>query len=182
MATHSTQGPSTYGLMAQFATPAELVAAAEATRDAGYTTWNCYSPIPIEGAWEAMGHKSPMSKLVFLGGLTGAVSSFAFITWTQVVDYPWNVGGRPPFSWPAWIPPTFETTILLAGLTAGIGMLAINGFPRPYHPVFNVPAFARASNDRYFLVIKTADPKFDRASTESFLRGLNPEEVTEVDE
>jgi hypothetical protein len=182
MASHQQSGPGFHGLMAEFTSPTDLVAAAEATRDAGFTRWNCYSPYPIEGAWEAMGHKTPMSKLTFIGGLVGAVSSFAFITWTQVIDYPWNIGGRPTFSWPAWIPPTFETTILLAGLTAGIGMLAVNGFPRHHHPVFNVPAFARASDDRYFLVIETGDPKFDQAATESFLRGLNPEEVSQVDE
>ena len=182
MAGDANKGPGLYGLMAEFTTPTDLVAAAEAARDAGFTSWNCYSPYPVEGAWEAMGHKTPMAKLTFLGGLTGAVSSFAFITWTQVIDYPWNIGGRPTFSWPAWIPPTFETTILLAGLTAGIGMLLVNGFPQPYHPVFNVPAFVRASDDRYFLVIQSDDPKFDREATEQFLREQNPEEVNEVEE
>ena len=176
------KGPQLHGLMAEFATPTALVAAAEATRDAGFANWNCYSPYPVEGAWEAMGHKTPMSKLTFLGGLTGAVSAFGFITWTQVVDYAWNVGGRPTFSWPAWIPPTFETTILLAGLTAGIGMLAVNGFPQPYQPVFNGPEFVPASHDRYFLVSESADPKFDRAATTDFLRGLDPIGVHEVDE
>ncbi len=175
-------GSGLFGLMAEFETPTDIVKAAESVREAGYRSWNAYTPYPVPKLWELMEHKSPVPAMTFMGGLTGAVASFAFITWTQVVDYPWNIGGRPTFSWPAWIPPTFETTILLAGLTAGIGMLAINGFPKPYHPVFNVDAFERASQDRYFLVIKSDDPHFDRTSTESFLRELGPVEVSEVDE
>ncbi len=171
-----------HGLMAEFDDPEKLVAAAEATRDAGYSKMNCYSPYPIEGAWEAMGHKSPMSKLVLLGGVTGCLLGFSFITWTQVIDYPWNIGGRPTFSWPSFIPPIFETTIMFAGLTAAIGMFLVNGLPRPYHPVFNVPAFIRASKDRYFLVIEASDSNFDQTATRSFLQGLEPLEVNDVEE
>ena len=180
MQSESTQ--KLHGLMAEFDDPEKLVAAAEATRDAGYARMNCYSPYPVPGAWEAMGHKSPMSRLVLLAGITGCLLGFGFITWTQVIDYPWNIGGRPTFSWPMFIPPTFETTILFAGLTAAFGMLLVNGLPRPYHPVFNVPSFVRASKDRYFLVIEATDPKFDPADTSSFLQGLGPIEVNEVEE
>ena len=180
MQSESTQ--KLHGLMAEFDDPEKLVAAAEATRDAGYARMNCYSPYPVPGAWEAMGHKSPMSKLVLLAGITGCLGGFGFIVWTQVIDYPWNIGGRPTFSWPAFIPPTFETTILFAGLTAAFGMLLVNGLPKPYHPVFNVASFARASKDRYFLVIEAEDPKFDPAATSSFLQGLGPIEVNEVEE
>lgn len=178
----TSQNSGLHGMMAEFDDPEKLVAAAEATRDAGYHKMNCYSPYPIPGAWEAMGHKSPMSKMVLAGGLLGCVGGFGFITWTQVIDYPWNIGGRPLFSWPAFIPPAFETTILVAGLTSAIGMLLINGLPRFYHPVFNVPAFIRASKDRYFLVIEASDAKFDQADTRSFLQGLDPLEVNDVEE
>ena len=170
-----------YGVMARFAKPTQLVAAAEAARDAGYLRFNCYSPYPVPGAWEAMEHKSPMSKLVLVGGVAGGLLGFGFITWTQVWAYPWNIGGRPLFSWPAFIPPTFETTILFGGLTAAIGMFLVNGLPEPYHPVFNAPGFERASQDRYFLVIEATDPAFDLIATASFLRGLGAEEVTEVE-
>lgn len=173
------RGP--YGLMARFDDPRQLVRAAEATNQAGYVKMNCYTPYPVPGAWEAMGHKSPMSKLVFIAGVIGCLAGFGFIVWTQMVAYPWNIGGRPTFSWPAFIPPTFETTILLAGLTACFGMFVVNGLPQPYHPVFNAPGFERASQDRYFLVIEAEDPKFDRAGTESFLWGLGPEEVEEIE-
>ncbi len=176
------QSTGLYGLMAEFDDPEKLVAAARATRDAGYIKMNCHSPFPIAGAWEAMGHKSPMSLLVLIGGIVGAVSGFGFIVWTQMIDYPWNIAGRPLFSWPAFIPPTFETTILVSGLTAAIGMFLVNGLPRPYHPVFNVPAFARASQDRYFLVIEAGDEKFDVNGTRTFLQGLGPLEVNDVDE
>jgi hypothetical protein len=168
--------------MARFAEPTQLVRAAEAARDAGYRRMNCYSPYPIAGAWEAIGHRSKVPLVVLLGGLIGCASGFGFITWTQVWHYPWNIGGRPLFSWPAFIPPTFETTILFAGLTAAIvGAVAMNGLPRLHHPVFNFPSFERASQDRYFLLIKADDPRFDLASTEEFLRGLQAEEVGPVE-
>lgn len=171
---------SPHGIMARFAEPQQLAQAAQAARAAGFTKWNCYSPYPIPGCWEAMEHKTPMSKLTFLGGLIGGASAFSFITWTQVWDYPWNIGGRPLFSWPSWVPPTFEATILCAGLTAAIGMILVNGLPRPHHPVFNGPQFERASVDRYFLVIEADDPRYDAAA--AFLSGLDPEEVSEVED
>jgi hypothetical protein len=171
-----------YGVVARFAEPTQMVRAAEAARDAGYRKLNCYSPYPVPGAWEAIGHKSKVPLVTLLGGLTGCALGFGFIVWTQVVDYPWNIGGRPLFSWPSFIPPTFETTILFAGLTAAfVGAVALNGLPRLYHPVFNFPSFDRASQDRYFLVIEADDARFELARTEEFLRGLGAEEVGPVD-
>jgi hypothetical protein len=170
-----------YGLMARFSDPKQAVQAAEAAYQEGYRAMNAYSPYPIEGLWEAIGHhKSPVPLIVLLGGLAGCFGGFAFITWVTVVAYPFNVGGRPLFSWPAYIPPTFETTVLFAGLAAAIGMFLVNRLPRPYHPVFNVESFARASQDRYFVVIESRDERFDRRATEELLRRFDPEEVAEV--
>ncbi|MEM6702798.1 MAG: DUF3341 domain-containing protein [Acidobacteriota bacterium] len=181
MASPSNESPGIYGLMAMFEDPTTLVAATEKARDEGYSKMNCYTPYPVAGAWEAIGHETPVSKITLAGGLVGCIGGFSFITWTQTVAYPWNIAGRPTFSWPAFIPPTFETTILFAGLSAAIGMILINGLPQHYHPVFNVPSFKRASSDRYFLVIESEDEKFDREATEAFLQGFNPEEVSEVE-
>jgi hypothetical protein len=174
--------PDTYGVMAEFSDPTELVHAAEKAYADGWRHLNCYSPFPIHGAWEAIGHKkSPMPLIVLLGGITGCLGIFGFITWANLIAYPLNIGGRPLFAWPAFIPPTFEATILLAGLSSAFGMFLVNGLPKPYHPVFNVPAFERASQDRYFLCLESSDQKFDRAATAEYLRGFNPEEVHEVE-
>ncbi len=179
MATSTT--PDLYAVVAEFEQPAQLVAAARQAYAAGYRALNCYSPYPIEAAWEAIGHhKSPIPRICLIGGLVGATSIFSFMTWVNLVAYPQNIGGRPRFSWPAFIPPTFETAILLAGLAAAIGMFLVNGLPSPYHPMFNAKGFERASQVRYFLAIEARDPRFDRAATAQFLRGLSPLEVSEV--
>jgi len=118
---------------------------------------------------------------VLLGGIAGCVGGYALEYWTSVIDYPMNVGGRPMHSWPAFIPVTFETTVLFAALSAVLGMLALNGLPMPYHPVFNVPRFALASRDQFFLCIEARDPHFDRAITRRFLERLDPLSVSEVE-
>jgi hypothetical protein len=174
--------PPIYGLMAAFPTPGEVVAAARKVREAGYRKVDAYSPFPIEELGEALGlHHSRLPLVVLLGGLTGLACGFGLQYWAATIAYPFNVGGRPPFSWPAFIPPTFETTILFAAASAVLGMLALNGLPEPYHPVFNVPAFALASRDKFFICIEAKDPQFDRAATRSFLEGLGTAEVYEVE-
>jgi hypothetical protein len=174
--------PTIHGLLAEFSDPNELIAAAHQTHAAGYIKFDCYTPYPIEELPEAMGqHHSYLPLLVLIGGILGAVGGFALCYWTSVIDYPLIVGGRPFNSWPSFIPVTFECTILGAALTAVLGMLALNGLPMPYHPVFNVPRFALASRDRFFLCIEAADPKFDVDETWGFLSRMQPRQVSQVD-
>jgi len=172
-----------YGLIAQFELPEQVIEAAQRAYDAGYRKMDAYSPMPVEGLSEALGMKRNwVSLVVLLGGLSGCVGGFGLLWWIAVIAYPHNVGGRPFDSWPAFIPITFECTVLLAALSSVVGMLAMNKLPMPYHPVFNVASFAeRASVDRFFLCIEANDPKFDREKTKAFLLELNPEEVAEVD-
>jgi hypothetical protein len=172
-----------YGLMAEFRAPAEVVAAARAVSEAGYRKVDAYSPYPIEELAEALHvHHSSLPLLVLLGGIGGLVAGYSLQYWAAVIEYPMNVGGRPLHSWPAFVVPSFETTILFAALTAVLGMLALNGLPEPYHPVFNVPSFALATRDRFFLAIEATDPKFDEAKTRAFLEGLaGVESVAEVE-
>ena len=167
--------------MAEFDDPNALVSAAQRARREGYRCMDAYSPFPIEELHEAL--ELPHTRLpliVLIGGLVGCLGGFALQYWVSAIENPWNVGGRPLFSWPAFIPITFECTILAAALSAVLGMLALNGLPMPYHPVFNVPRFALASRNRFFLCIEARDPRFDIDATRRFLETLNPREVTAV--
>lgn len=177
------KAPRLYGLMAEFATPQDLIAAVERARQEGYRRMDAYTPFPIEPVWEALGHdRSRVPLLVLIGGLIGCFSGYGLQYWVSAVTYPLDVGGRPYHSWPAFIPVTFEMTILIAGIFAVVGMLALNGLPMPHHPVFNVPRFALASRDRYFLCIEARDRRFDRAGTRRFLESLSPSGVWEVED
>jgi hypothetical protein len=170
-----------YGLLAEFEDAQSLVTAARHAREAGYRYMDAYSPLPIEELHEALGiHDRRLPLIVLLGGIAGALGGYGLQYWASAVAYPLNVGGRPLHSWPAFIPITFETTILVAALSAVLGMLALNGLPQPYHPVFNVPRFALASRNRFFLCIERRDPLFDLKATRAFLEGLGPREVTTV--
>jgi hypothetical protein len=170
-----------HGLLAEFTTPEALLAATRQAYDAGYRRMDAYSPFPVEGLAEALGSRHTwVPAIVLAGGVAGGVGGFAMQYYAAVIDYPLNVGGRPFNSWPMFIPITFELTILAGALAALIGMLALNGLPRPYHPVFNVDSFGRASQDRFFLCIEAADPRFDRDQTAHFLDGLGAREVSDV--
>ncbi len=171
-----------YGLMAEFDNPTDLVAAARRTYEEGYRKINGYSPFPIEELSEAIGFThTRLPLIVLIGGIIGCVGGYFMQYYLEAVDYPINVGGRPFHSWPAFIPITFETTVLCAAFAAVLGMLALNGLPQPYHPVFNVPSFALATNDRFFLAIEAKDPKFDYDATKRFLQSLEPREVFDVE-
>src|SRR5215211_3962785 len=175
------EAPTLYGLMAEFETPDALVTAAEKTRLAGYRQIDAYSPIPIEELSEALGlNRTRLPKLVFIGGLLGGLGGYGLEYWSQAIAYPMKIGGRPFHSWPHFIPVTFETTVLGAALTCFVGMWALNKLPQPYHPVFNVPEFARASTDRFFLCIEAGDPRFELDGTRRFLERLKPLGVSEV--
>jgi hypothetical protein len=171
-----------YGLMAEFATPEELLEAAKKTYAAGYRQMDAYTPMPVEGLADAIGfRKHYVSQAVLAAGLTGCIGGFSLLYWISKIAYAHNVAGRPLNSWPAYIPITFECTVLLSALTAVFGMFAMNGLPQPYHPVFNVPKFARASKDRFFLCVEAADPLFDQKRTREFLSSLTPYEVADVE-
>jgi hypothetical protein len=170
-----------WGLMAEFDKPVDLVRACRSAREAGYRRMDAYTPFPMEAVFEALDlHRNQVPLIVLCGGLIGGFGGLALQWWVSVIAYPLNIGGKPFFSLPAFIPVTFELTILIAALSAVLGMLALNGLPMPYHPVFNVPSFALASRDRFFLCIEATDPKFDREETQKFLEQFAPRSVSEV--
>lgn len=170
-----------YGLMAEFESAQSLVDAAHKTHAAGFQKIDAYSPFPIEGLAEAIGFtKNRVPLVVLIGGLIGGLSGYLMQYWISAISYPINVGGKPYHSWPAFIVVTFEMTILFGGLSAVFGMLALNGLPMPYHPVFNVPRFAFATKDRFFLIIFSSDPKYDSTQTRAFLEGLGSRFISEV--
>ena len=171
-----------YGVMAQFDSPSQLVAAARESYAAGYRQINGYSPFPIEELSEAIGfRRTALPLIVLIGGIVGALGGFFMQYWMEVINYPLNVGGKPYNSWPAFIPITFECTVLVAAFAAVLGMLALNKLPQPYHPVFNAPNFALATRDSFFLVIESKDPKFDHDQVVRFLRSLEAREVVDVE-
>jgi hypothetical protein len=170
-----------YGIMAEFDSASDLVAAARKTHEAGYRKIDAYSPFPVEELAEAIGfHTNRVALVTLIGGIFGGLSGYLLQYWISVDSYPVVIGGKPYHSWPAFIVPTFELTILFAGIFAVLGMLALNGLPMPYHPVFNVPRFAMATKDRFFLIVFSTDPKYSPTSTRQFLESLGPRSISEV--
>jgi hypothetical protein len=172
-----------YGIMAEFDTATELVDAARLVRDAGYKKTDAFSPFPLHEIDEALGiRRSVLPFMVLGGGVLGLLSGLGLQYFVHVLDYPLNVGGRPYLSLPSFIPPAYELTILFAAFTAVFGMLLLNGLPQPYHPVFNVPRFALATREKFFLLIEAKDPQYDYEKVKSFMESLGPQEVFDVEE
>lgn len=165
--------PGIYGMLAQFEQPEHLIDAVRAARLAGYRKMDAYTPFPVHGLSDHLGfHKTRMPLIVLIGGIIGALTGYAMQYYLSAIDYPINIGGRPLNSWPSFIVITFEMTILFAGFAAVFGMLALNGLPQPYHPLFNVDMFELASRSHFFLCIESGDEKFDLAETRRFLESL----------
>jgi ActD protein len=170
-----------FGLMAEFDNPTDLVHAAKAAFAAGYRKMDAYTPYPLEEAAEAIGaHHNRVPLVTLIGAMLGMIGGYSLQYWVSAVNYPINAGGKPFHSWPAFIPVTFECAILGASLAAVFGMLALNGLPQPYHPVFNVPSFTSASRDKFFLCIESQDPRFSPGDTRKFLESCRPNEISEV--
>jgi hypothetical protein len=182
MASHANElVTTTYGMMAEFHSAQAVVDAARLVAAEGFTKVEAYTPVPVEELNDIL-HRSRtrLSRLVLVGGLTGMATGFALQYWASVIEYPLNIGGRPFASWPAFVVPSYELTILFSALTATIAMIVANGLPQPYHPVFNVPRFSLASSDKFFLVIEAIDPKFDATATSRFLQQLGAKGVYDV--
>lgn len=170
-----------WGLLAEFDDGDKLAAAVRKAKAEGYNKLDGYSPIPVGEVADALGyHKSEMGSVMFIGGLIGACAGYFMQCYLMAYDYPLNIGGRPYVSWPMFIPVTFEMMILTASLSGVFGLIALCGLPQPYHPLFNVPQFDRASSDRFFMSIEASDPKFDLHATKDFLTTLSPLSVAEV--
>ena len=181
MTEHSIDHRPLYGILAEFESAESLLAAAHGAHAAGYRQMDAYSPYHVEGLTQALGFRATrLPWLVLAGGIVGGISGYLFQVYGNAINYPYNVGGRPLHSWPMFVPVTFELTILCAALAAVLGMLALNGLPRPHHPLFNAERFALASRDRFFLCIEARDPNFEESTARSFLESVAAKEIETV--
>lgn len=170
-----------YGLIAEFDSADGLLQAAKRAYSEGYRKMDAYTPFPVHGLSEALGPDDNRIKwLIGLGGAAGVAAGIALEWWVSTQAYPHNVGGKPLWSWPLFVPPAYECMILFASGAAFFGMFALNGLPRPHHPIFGAKRFELASQDRFFLCIESDDPKYDESGTYRFLQSLEPADVSEV--
>ena len=175
--------PPLYGVMAEFQTADELIDATRRAVEAGYTRLDGYSPYPLGEVADHLGFpRSEIGAVMFIGGVAGAVFGFGMQSWISVIDYPISIGGKPYWSWPQYVPIAWALLVLTASLSGVFGLLALCGLPQPYHPVFNVDRFRRATRDRFFLCVEAADPLFEPGKVKAFLATLNPDDVAEVPE
>ncbi len=182
MSHYATTGPYPYGMVAEFDSPKAVTIAARKTTEHGYSKVEAYTPFPVHGLDDAIGFRqSKVQWTIFLCGVAGCLIGLSMQYWWANIDYPMNVGGRPLWSWPSNIPVTFECTILASAFGAVFGMLAYNGLPKPYHPIFEVTNFERASQDRFFLLIEAHDPQYDREATRQFMETLGALNVEELE-
>lgn len=178
MGIYESNADQVYGLLAEFSDPGELLHAAEAVREEGYHHFDTHSPFPIHGMDDAMGlGNSKVGYFTFLGGLTGFAAAYLLQWWTSAVDYPLNIGGKPFFAVEPSVPIMFELTVLFASFGALAGMLALNGLPRPYNPLFYSDRFSGATDDRFFLHIAASDPQFDVEESAAFLRRIGARHI-----
>jgi hypothetical protein len=180
--THADRG-TLYGYLVAFDKVDELLVAASKVRDEGYTRWDAHTPFVIHGLDAAMGiKKTVLPYIVFLAGLTGTAAGLLLQWWTNAVDYPFLISGKPLFSLPANIPVAFETTILFAAISALVGMLALNGLPQLSHPLFANRTFKKATDDRFFICIEARDPIFDAEKTKKLLESVSDRPVEEIED
>ena len=167
-----------YGILAEFATPADLFHACERVRDAGFTRWDAHSPFPVHGLEGAMGlRRSPLPWIVLATGLMGATLGFCLQWWVHAAAYPLVISGKPYFAWPAYIPITFEVAVLFGALGAVFGMFGLNQLPMHYHPLFRSQVFERVTDDAFFISIESWDPRFDPSATATLLKSLGARSV-----
>jgi len=172
-----------FGIVAEFSSSEALKAACRKVRDAGYKKTDAHTPFPLEGLNEALGLRDKWVPFIMLvAGFIGAVSGYTLAFWAMGISLPLNIAGKPTNSWPLFIPPTFEMTVLTSAIVGVVSMFALNGLPQPYHSVFNTPNFERASTDRYFLSIESRDPLYDEAQTLAFMQTLGADNVSVVEE
>jgi Protein of unknown function (DUF3341) len=170
-----------HGIVAEFDDPTIFVEAAKKLKQRGYRNFDAYSPYPIKDLFKIVPGHNPVAPIVLLGGFIGAATAWTMQYYIAAIDYPINVGGRPLYSWPSFVPILFELTVLFASLAAFFGSLAVCGFPRLNFPLFELPEFGRASSDRFFLCVESSDPIYDEKGTPAFLRELGPKGVWQVE-
>ena len=174
--------PETYGILAEFDTPADVMHAAEKVRDAGFTHWDVYTPYPVHGMDQAMGMKnSKVGWFAFIGGASGYTLGMLMIWFMNAIDYPLIVGGKPMFSPFAAFPPSYELTILLGAFGSLFGMLFLNRLPRLHHPLLRHQRFALVTHDKFFIVIETADPKYSETETRALLEAAGSKRIEKVE-